>query len=159
MNDDFTPEYNDGYPKDGEENQQDPVSNEERAIMEIETRFLNACVIFVGMGMVNHANLKDLATHNALTKLKELIKPIIGNRNMAKVGSFNTIFPEVFEKVLQYCNESVILKDKDYASSWARWSVKADVKKEILAGREKSTYDPKKEASSVISESENKEQS
>lgn len=63
--------------------------------------FIKGCISFLTIAAIVRADTRD-----GETVFNDLMDPIIGNRNR-KVTGFDVIMPQIYEKVIEYCNEAI----------------------------------------------------
>lgn len=78
--------------------------------------FISGCLSFLLVAMMIRGDSEDQTPEE---KLDELMSPLVGNRNK-KTTEFLEIMPELYKKVIEYCQEAVNISDCNEAQSKER---------------------------------------
>ena len=83
----------------------DPEKIQNAMIQKFQSDFIKGCIAFITIAATVRNDDRD-----GETVFQQMIDPLVGNRNRNGTG-FDTIMPELYKKVIEYCSEALIISD------------------------------------------------
>lgn len=83
----------------------DPEQFKNALVRKFQNDFIKGCIAFLTIAATIHGDDRD-----GQEVFNDMIEPLVGNRNPDSTG-FDTIMPELYKKVVDYCSRAVIISE------------------------------------------------